>query len=179
MAGAVNNSFVQVMGSVLSRAGTGSPQVKESRSSCQVCLPLPKPLAEPVDQMFPQSVTPTRSWVWFGGRVRDMSTPPSRAAVWTWRCGDRSAFARSFFAGRRQLPLVVLAAQPTRCRTHRRPGSGAVLLLAAKFKSSGSPCRPINRRRSGMASTTTPGMLSMLGSTPAGPGQVIDQRRMP
>lgn len=113
--------------------------------------------------MFPQSVTPTRSRL--VRRAGWQTCPRPRPELQFGRGGveDRRVFARSFFAGRRQRPLAVLAPQPTRYGTHRRPGPRtrrrewgcSILLPAAKFKSSGSPCRPNNRRRSGMASTST------------------------
>lgn len=127
MAGAVNNSFVPVMGSVLSRSGPGSRQglpaafaFKTPGSTCSSNVP---PICDP------------------------HQIKVGSAAGWQ-KCPR---------------PLAVLAPQPTRYGTHRRPGprtgrrewGSSILLPAAKFKSSGSPCRPNNRRRSGMASTST------------------------
>lgn len=130
------------MGSVLSRSGPGSRQglpaaFKTPGSTCSSNVP---PICDP-HQI---KVGSAAGW-------QTCPRPPSRAAVWTWRCGDR------------RVPLAVLAPQPTRYGTHRRPGPRtrrrewgcSILLPAAKFKSSGSPCRPNNRRRSGMASTST------------------------
>lgn len=74
----VNNSFIQVMGSVLSRSG---------RVPGKVCLPPSKHLAAPAHQMFPQSVTPTRSRLVRrqGGRHVHTPVPSCSLDVEVWR----------------------------------------------------------------------------------------------
>lgn len=127
MAGAVNNSFVPVMGSVLSRSGPGSRQglpaafaFKTPGSTCSSNVP---PICDP-----------HQIKVGFGGRVAEMSTPPG--------CARASA-------------NQIRDTQTPRPPNRRREWGYSILLSAAKVKSSGSPCRPNNRRWSGMASTST------------------------
>lgn len=174
---ALSTTPLFVMGSVLSRSGTGSPQsspaaFKVPGSTCY--------------QMLTQHVTPTRSRVW----LADMSRPSSRAAgcVWTWRCGDRTVVPVSGAS----LPATSATPGCSRPSANQmwdkqtpRPWIGrpewgrSVLLLLPNLKAA-----VVHAGRSIDDGLEWPQprlflILPMLGSTPAGPGQVMDQRRMP
>lgn len=117
---------------------------------------------QPAHQRFPQSVTPTRSrLVWRqGGRHVHAPVPSCSLDVEVWR---PQGLRPEILCRAASATPAVFAPQPTRYGTQRRPGPRtrrrewgcSILLPAAKFKCSGSPCRPNNRRQSGMASTST------------------------
>lgn len=144
MAGAVNNSFVQVMGSVLSRSGPGSRQ------------------GLPASSKVPPICDPHQIKV---GLAAGWQTCPRPRPELQFGCGgvETQGLCPEILCRAASATPAVFAPQPTRYGTQRRPGPRtrrrewgcSILLPAAKFKCSGSPCRPNNRRQSGMASTST------------------------
>lgn len=141
---------------------------------------------QPAHQRFPQSVTPTRSrLVWRqGGRHVHAPVPSCSLDVEVWR---RRVFARRFFAGRRQRPLLCsrLSQPDTGHRDAQAPEPGGASGAAPFFSllpNLNAAVVHAGRTIDGSLEWPQPRlflMLSMLGSTPAGPGQVMDQRRMP